>query len=138
LSCEVGLPVPDLPWPVATDPREHIEIASWLLRQHSDAPGKPPHQQALHKDCWTGELLPMPPDVVPGAVTGAGEGSAFEPPARSAHMPRSPKERKADEDEDKKEGGTWMIQTAEPLEKAEDPMGTQRPTDRDEETASEE
>src|SRR5690606_39761990 len=76
--------------------------------------------------------------VVPGAVAGAGDASAFEPPARSAHMPRSPKERKADEDEDKKEEGTWMIQTAEPLEKAEDPMGTQRPTDRDEETASEE
>ncbi len=137
LSCEVGQPVPDLPWPAA-DPREHIEIATWLLRQHGDAPGKPPHQHALHKDCWTGELLPMPPEVVPGAVAGAGDASAFEPPARSAHMPRSPKERKADEDEDKKEEGTWMIQTAEPLEKAEDPMGTQRPTDRDEETASEE
>src|SRR5690606_31110465 len=61
-----------------------------------------------------------------------------EPPSRSAHMPRSPKARDAADDEDKKEEGTWMVQTAEPMEKAEDPMGTQRPTDRDEDTASEE
>lgn len=139
LGTPVGEPVPGMPWPVATDPQEHLEVAAWLLRESADAGGKPPHAQALFKDCWTGELLPLPPEALRGvSVEGAAGAESFEPPARSAHMPRSPKERKADEDEDKKEEGTWMIQTAEPLEKAEDPMGTQRPTDRDEETASEE
>jgi len=139
LSSDAGQPVRGLPWPVSPNPQESLEIASWLLRQHG-GDAKIPHSQALFKDGWTGELLPAPPGGLRGAsVEGqSAEGMDLEPPARSAHMPRSPKERKADDGEDEKEEGTWMIQTAEPLEKAEDPMGTQRPTDRDEETASEE
>src|SRR5690606_11593731 len=57
---------------------------------------------------------------------------------RSARLPRRPKERKASEDEDDDRQGVWMVQTADPLEKAEDPMGMQRPADRDQETAAEE
>jgi len=138
LAAPIGEPVTGLPWPPAKDPQEHLEIATWLLRQNGDHHARPPHNQALFKDCWTGELLPAPPTASPGTVDGTAQAFDFEPPARSAHMPRRPKERKAEEDEDRKEQGTWMIQTGEPLEKAEDPMGTQRPTDRDEETASEE
>lgn len=138
LASPLGEPVPGLPWPPAGDPQEHIDIADWLLRRHGEAQARLPHAQALFKDCWTGELLPAASEGSHGTVEGTAQALDFDPPARSAHMPRSPKERKADEDEDKKEEGTWMIQTGEPLEKAEDPMGTQRPTDRDEETASEE
>ncbi|HLR78242.1 MAG TPA: VWA domain-containing protein, partial [Burkholderiaceae bacterium] len=41
-------------------------------------------------------------------------------------------------DEDDKEPGIWMIHSGAPTEHAEDPMGMQRPTDRDEETPAEE
>jgi nitric oxide reductase NorD protein len=40
------------------------------------------------------------------------------------------REASANEDDDQ-EQGPWMVQPAEPLEHAEDPMGMQRPTDRD-------
>ncbi|NYT22559.1 VWA domain-containing protein [Alcaligenaceae bacterium] len=140
LSSSVGQPVQGLPWPVSPEPRESLEIAAWLLRGAGGSHNRTPHSQALFKDCWTGDLLPS--QTARGAAGSPVEGGATaldsEPPARSAHMPRSPKERQTDDEEDKKEEGTWMVQTAEPLEKAEDPMGTQRPTDRDEETASEE
>ena len=138
LNSPLGEPTPELPWPPARDPAQHLEIAAWLLRQHGGNDRKLPHTHALLKDCWTGDLLPMPPQGQYGVVDGQAQLVGFEPPARSAHMPRAPKEKKADEDEDKKEDGTWMIQTGEPLEKAEDPGAIQRPTDRDEETASEE
>ena len=42
------------------------------------------------------------------------------------------------EGEDEDSGpGIWMVQTAQPHEQAEDPMGLQRPTDRDADTAAE-
>src|SRR5690606_3553505 len=63
LSCEVGTPVSHLPWPPSTNARENVEIASWLLRQHGDGGGKLPHQHALFKDCWTGEILPAPAEM---------------------------------------------------------------------------
>lgn len=138
LTCPPGEPTPGLPWPPADDPREHLEIATWLLRQHGATERKLPHTDALVKDCWTGELLPIPPEGQYGLIAGQTRAEGLQPPTRSAHMPRAPKERKADEDEEKKEDGTWMIQTGEPLEKAEDPGAIQRPTDRDEDTASEE
>ena len=138
LATPLGEPTPGLPWPPARDPNEHLDIATWLLGQHGGEARKLPHTHAFFKDCWTGDLQPMPPQAPHGMLDGQVQLDGFEPPARSALMPRAPKERKTDEDEDKKEDGTWMLQTGEPLEKAEDPMGTQRPTDRDEETASEE
>lgn len=139
LAVPVSEPVPGLPWPVAEHPGESLEIAQWLLRRHGNAGSPLPQRLALFKDCWTGDLLPPPPEassVV--AMEGAADVQPFEPPARSARLPRSPKQRKSTEEDEREEDGTCMIQTAEPLEKAEDPMGMQRPTDRDEETASEE
>jgi nitric oxide reductase NorD protein len=42
------------------------------------------------------------------------------------------------EDEDDHDSGAWMIQSAQPQQHVEDPMGAQRPTDRDDRTAAEE
>ncbi|MDZ7768373.1 MAG: hypothetical protein U5K38_04545 [Woeseiaceae bacterium] len=52
---------------------------------------------------------------------------------RSVYLERRPDVRDADDDEDddKKNPGPWMVQADEPHQKAEDPMGVQRPTDRD-------
>lgn len=88
----------------------------------------------LYKDEWTGDLHP------PAAVKSA---PAFEPPndaarARSARLPRRPEVRENAEDEDRQQQGAWMVQSTQPQEHAEDPVGMQRPSDRDETTAAEE
>lgn len=97
----------------------------------------------LWRDIWLGELLPTPAHVpgMPGdaSATSDDEASAAPGPTRSAHLPRRPQVRKPIEDEDREEPqGAWMVQTAQPHEIAEDPMGMQRPSDRDTTTAAEE
>lgn len=92
---------------------------------------------ALVKDYWTGNLT----------VRAAGT-SGFKPIGeeddtddslpRSARLPRSPKVREAIENEDDENQGAWMVQSGAPMEQAEDPMGMQRPTDRDNQTPAEE
>ena len=57
-------------------------------------------------------------------------------PKPSARLSRRPEVREAGDDEDDPSPGAWMIQTAQPHEHAEDPLGLQRPTDRDEHTAA--
>lgn len=138
LSTPLGEPAPGLPWPPSAHAGEHLEVASWLLRQRSRETGATPHRHALFKDCWTGDLLPSAVQTLSETAAPYAADAEYASPPRSARMPRSPKEMLSDDEEEKKEDGTWMIQTAEPHEKAEDPMGTQRPIDRDEDTASEE
>lgn len=46
-------------------------------------------------------------------------------------LPRRPRIREAEEDEDDREPGAWMMQMDDPHEHVEDPMGMQRPTDRE-------
>jgi nitric oxide reductase NorD protein len=52
-------------------------------------------------------------------------------PERIRNLARRPKTRMAPDDEDDGSMGMWMIQMDDPQEHAEDPMGLQRPTDRD-------
>ncbi len=52
-------------------------------------------------------------------------------PGRSRTLPRRPRARDAPKDEDDAEPGTWMVRADDLQEKAEDPMGLQRPADRD-------
>jgi len=62
-----------------------------------------------------------------------GEPEARPPtPARVRTLRRRPRVREAKEDEDDPNVGMWMIQIDDPQEHVEDPMGLQRPTDRDE------
>jgi len=51
---------------------------------------------------------------------------------------RRPRVRDAGEDEDDPQTGMWMIQLDDPKEHVEDPMGLQRPTDRDAEANADE
>lgn len=51
---------------------------------------------------------------------------------RVSMMPRRPRVREAEEDEDDETSGMWMVQLDDPQEHVEDPMGLQRPTDREE------
>lgn len=92
----------------------------------------------LWRDEWTGDFLPpRPPRRLAAAQAGEDESQAGGPP-RSARLRRRPDVREAEEEEDDRGPGAWMVQSAQPNEAAEDPLGMQRPTDRDETTASEE
>ncbi|MEO7996515.1 MAG: VWA domain-containing protein [Gemmatimonadaceae bacterium] len=50
---------------------------------------------------------------------------------RTTRLDRRPEVRQAPDDEDDEGVGMWMIQLDDPQEHVEDPMGLQRPTDRD-------
>lgn len=113
-----------------------LEFAqTWAVTLSDGLPYRGP---ALLKDTWTGELLAPPsrasephdpvdgpPELNPGAP-------------RSARLTRAPKVRPASEAEDDNGPGAWMVQASPPHEMAADPMGLQRPTDRDVDTAAEE
>lgn len=107
------------------------ELAAWLIpAEGTRSPG-----HGLWRDAWLGELH------APGAGESAfGTAAAQEDnalPPRSARLERRPDARApADDEEDRGEPGAWMVQTAQPHEQAEDPMGLQRPTDRDAATAA--
>jgi nitric oxide reductase NorD protein len=95
-------------------------------------------RRLLFKDMWTGELLaPGNSEPVPGQDA-ALEDSPSEVASRSARLSRPPQVREAAENEDDKRPGAWMVQTSTPHEQVEDPVGMQRPTDRDAATASDE
>lgn len=94
--------------------------------------------QPLFRDWWTGHLA----EPQPGASTlgperdGAPDPDA--PPPRSARLSRRPEVRAAGDDEDDSRPGAWMVQASQPHEHAEDPLGLQRPTDRDADAAADE
>ncbi|MDS1138950.1 hypothetical protein RE432_00775 [Pusillimonas sp. SM2304] len=131
---------PDTPssLPLCPSPAESLHLARRLAAQMAQAGNHAPQSHALFKDMWTGDLIVPSGHDDSTASEDMAPSDLHRPAPRSARLPRRPKARKADEDEDQDKQGVWMVQTADPLEKAEDPMGMQRPADRDEDTASEE
>lgn len=121
--------------PSLAESRNRAQALASELRQRAPALRLEP---TLYKDLWTGELLLVPVERAP--VDGDGDPAEADLASRprSARLPRQPKVREATEDEDDRKPGAWMIQTSQPHEQAEDPVGLQRPTDRDESTAAEE
>jgi nitric oxide reductase NorD protein len=69
----------------------------------------------------------------PAAASERGAPGPHEDAARSrrAVLRHRPRVRRAAPDEDDDRPGTWMVRADEPMESAEDPMGLQRPADRD-------
>lgn len=91
----------------------------------------------VFSDCWTGELRRAPAGAAPGALVPDAD-AAEAGPVRAARLARRPQVRQPGDDEDEAgPQGPSMVQTAQPHEQAEDPMGMQRPTDRDEGAADE-
>ncbi len=145
LSSDCGTPRSDVP--IAYSPDQSLVLARELIRDFHLVPKGFTERQLgpfpLVKDWWTGELRRPPPDIV--APVSAGEQAALESeqdstPPRGARLNRRPEEREAEdgEDDDEEHHGPWMVQVDEPHQHAEDPMGLQRPTDRDDETSAEE
>ena len=116
-----------------------LQQAQWVCGWLNAAPGPPAGgRQMLWRDGWTGEL--RAPSAAPAGTearsnTDAGDADGKAP--RSARLSRSPEVRQQVDDEDDSNPGVWMVQPAPPHEQAEDPMGLQRPTDRDTTTAAE-
>lgn len=66
------------------------------------------------------------------AAVGSGQESLEASTRRVGSMRRRPRVREDLEDEDDEHAGMWAVQLDDPQEHVEDPMGLQRPTDRDE------
>src|SRR5690606_37508272 len=119
--------------PASFAPARWVARAMELASRRAEAFGV----EGLLKDWWTGDW-PQHEGAV--GVLDGGDASAVahdERPARSARLSRRPTVREASEDEDDDSPGVWMVQTAQPHESAEDPMGMQRPADRDSDDAPE-
>lgn len=105
------------------------------------SPGLGSQQQLLLKDLWTGDLYPAQAHAGPTAnASGSDDSGEDASRSRSARLSRAPdvRELRDDEEDDNDKQGAWMVQTSQPHEQAEDPIGMQRPTDRDAHTAAEE
>lgn len=144
LATECG--EPDSAIPIASDPEGSLTNARRVIEDFDLLPaGIAEHKlgpQPLVKDWWTGELRAPPgtSDILPG--TGGGDETAGPDDSvpKSARLSRRPEEREATEEEKEEnpEPGIWMVQADEPHQHAEDPLGLQRPTDRDQETSADE
>jgi nitric oxide reductase NorD protein len=90
----------------------------------------------LYRDLWTGEVQPRQAESSRLAGASETDPQADQETLRSARLARAPKVREAEDDEDDDRQSPWMVQTAQPHEQVEDPFGMQRPSDRDESTAT--
>lgn len=140
LETPAGEPCPAMP--LSPSPADSVPLASELLRTLGLSPedrngGRAP----LLKDWWTGELrLPGPAERKEVAPHGEpGDPQSSSEPTRSSHLLRRPEVREAKEGEDdNKDPGIFMVQADEPHQHAEDPLGLNRPVDRDEDISADE
>lgn len=128
--------------PLSPSPDSSVSLASGLLHGLGLSPADRSGGRApLLKDWWTGELRPPGPaghreTTVKGEP---GEPQSSSEPTRSSHLLRRPDVREAREDEDdNKDPGIFMVQADEPHQHAEDPLGLNRPVDRDEDISADE
>ena len=126
--------------PLTATPAESADFAVGMAAIL--APAGVPGASPVLKDLWTGDLrLPGGDRHAVTATRKSADGDEADDdsaPPRGARLERRPGVREAAEGEDDQEPGAWMIQSAQPEQHIEDPMGAQRPTDRDDQTAAEE
>src|SRR5690606_9156388 len=125
--------------PHSPSPRESARLSLDVLqrlgldpqdRRGGDAP--------LLRDWWTGELR-SPASASRNDMPAEGEPQASSEPPRSSHLLRRPEVREAKEGEDDdRDPGILMVQLDEPHQQAEDPLGLNRPVDRDEDISADE
>lgn len=113
-----------------TEPGESLSLAKELLEYWQLPEPGSAIREPLYVDWWLGGLLePLPVVPAPGPTAQ----QSRDQPARSTRLQRRPEVRKACDDEQREdERGPLMVQLDEPHPHAEDPMGLQRPIDRDE------
>jgi len=126
---------PPAGFPLSDSPQQSLRLAARLLGNlglstHGRGAGRAP----LLRDWWTGSLLP--PGRPETAPTPAPPSAPRDAPPRGARLPRRPDIRQAAPDEDDRDAGILMVQADEPHQHAEDPLGLNRPLDRDEATSA--
>ncbi len=120
------------PFPSLSTDLETLSCAA--LYQHAEGEAQrqlPAKRELLQKDLWLGDF--KKPDALP-TLHSPGHSAQPEPcsPPRSAMLARRPNVRPVLDGEDEPTScGPFILQTGQPHEKAEDPMGLQRPSDRD-------
>jgi nitric oxide reductase NorD protein len=122
---------PDVPTEPFIDSASPVESRRWAAEQReviSSLDG--PYRGMVPVYLWGAigeapEMAPLPSPNGDDAPTGP-------TPRRHHSLPRRPRVRDASDDEDDEEPGTWMVRADDLQEKAEDPVGLQRPADRDE------
>jgi nitric oxide reductase NorD protein len=110
-------------------PRDSWRWAETMAQEISaEHPGR---FRGMRRDNWLGALRPVPflePTLLEESEEEENRDNAR---AKTGELLRRPDARQAPEDEDDADPGMWMLQMDDPLEHVEDPMGMQRPTDRD-------
>lgn len=115
-------------------PKAKTSLESWHWAEDLAQEISTRHQgrfRGMYRDRWLGALRPQPllePTLLEEHDEDDGEDKTQ---AKTGQLRRRPDARHAPEDEDDTEPGMWMLQMDDPLEHVEDPMGMQRPTDRD-------
>lgn len=127
-------------FPLSESPAQSLQLAEALLADLGlSAEDRSGGNAPLLRDWWTGTLLPAAPGSTKARLTEASstaDSNATAP--RSATLPRRPQVREAKEDEDDPDDGIFMVQADEPHQHAEDPLGMNRPVDRDEDVSADE
>jgi len=108
------------------------ESAAWALKAAARFEKEEGPFRGLPAVAYWGQVTAPPATVFRDATT-CGDPGAPPLPARVSKMKRRPKVREATPDEDDPNPGMLMIQVDDPQQSVEDPMGLQRPTDRDDE-----
>ena len=121
-----------LPAPLASGASPDDSLA-WALQTAREMRVEEAGYRGLARDLWLGLAYSPPAAKQLERVSAAAEDADSDRRhSRTAQLARRPNVREAREDEDDQEPGMWMLQMDDPQEKVEDPMGLQRPTDRDE------
>ncbi|WP_313289306.1 nitric oxide reductase activation protein NorD [Stutzerimonas nitrititolerans] len=94
----------------------------------------------LLRDEWTGTLLAPASNTAKARLSqdASADSDTNASAPRSTSLPRRPQVRESKEDEDESDEGIFMVQADEPHQHAEDPLGLNRPVDRDEDTSADE
>jgi nitric oxide reductase NorD protein len=120
-------PVPEVP--LAPTPAHARAWARGMAGRLAGAGGR--YRGSAPVGLWG---VPAPDAAGPAPEPAAGTDPADAVPpgrVRSATLRHRPRVRQPGEDEDDPQPGTWMVRLDDPMEHVEDPMGLQRPADRD-------
>lgn len=119
-----------IPAPLVLAPAAADSLA-WALATAQQMTSIDAHYRGMRKGLWLGATVPAsgPQQLQYGSEPAADMAAK---PQRQAKLARRPEVREPREDEDDpQETGMWMLQMDDPQQHVEDPIGLQRPTDRD-------